>query len=132
DHPGWSDEGQKRTVVHFRRALSLMNLLEAATDDTSEEREIRQYRTQELIDIQPAEHGQGAWLVDDETTTFGFELLRRLPIREVNFGLAGTPGLTFQVAGETQAQEGFLVCRHCGQVQTSRRHNPEHAPYCKV
>ena len=132
DHTGWGDEGQKRTLVHFRRALSVMNLLDAATDDSTEDREIRQYRTQELIDVRPNEHSQGAWHIDDENTTFGFELLTGLTIREVNFGLAGVPGLTFSVGGTIQVQEGFRVCRHCGRVQQFRTGKPEHAAYCKV
>lgn len=131
-HEGWGDAGQRRTLVHFRRALSVMNLLDAATDDSTDDRQIQQYRTQELIDVRPNDHSQGAWHVDDENTTFGFELLTGLTIREVNFGLQGVPGLTFRVGGNTQVQDGFLVCRHCGRVQQSRSGKPEHAAYCKV
>lgn len=130
-HPGWEDDGQKRTMVHFRRALSVMSLLDAVTDDSSEDRERQQYRTLELIDARPAEHGKGGWLIENDRTTFGIELLEGITIREVNFGVRGTTGLTFRVAGTTQIQEGFIACRHCGKIQEHRGRS-DHAPYCKV
>lgn len=132
-HAGWSDAGQKRKVVFFQRAMSMTNLLESISDDATEERKQERYRTMQLIEVPdtPPE-GHTAWLAETERTTFGYELLSGVVLRELNFGLRGTMGLTFPVAGQSWVQEGFKVCRHCGKVQDPRSNRVEHAGYCRV
>jgi DEAD/DEAH box helicase domain-containing protein len=126
--PGWADAGQRFTLLQFRRALSVVNRSEAATRDDSEEREQGRYRTEQFIDV-GAEHWQGAWLVQSDALVFGYELLRDLELRELNFGPRSDTGIQRQVGGLQMRQQGFLTCRHCGKV--SQQESPfEHAPTC--
>lgn len=127
---GWADAGQQATLLHFRRALSVVNRAEAAARDDSEEREQSQYRTELFIDVQPR-HWQGAWLVESDALVFGYELLRDLELRELNFGPRFDTGTQRQIGGLQVRQQGFLTCRHCGKV--SQQESPfEHAPTCGV
>src|SRR5690606_27473322 len=128
--PGWADAGQRFTLLHFRRALSVVNRSEAATRDDSEEREQGQYRTEQFIDV-GAEHWPGAWLVQSDALVFGYELLRDLELRELNLGPRSDTGMQRHVGGLQVRQQGFLTCRHCGKV--SQQEDPfEHTPTCGV
>jgi len=131
--PSWSDQGQRQEVVHFRRAWSSMDLADAVTVDDTEERERRNYRIGELIDCSNAQR-LGARLIDEGDVLFGYELLRDLELRQLNFGQTGDTGLPVRIGGEEIAQPGFRVCRTCGRVQDpfSKSTSLEHVPYCKV
>src|SRR5690606_12375731 len=110
----WPDVGQCRTLVRFRRALSLMNRVEASTAEDAEDRDRESYRLIGLIDVGP-ENWSGARLVQSSETVFGYELLRNQTLRELNLGRQGDVSKPVRMAGQEVAQRGFLVCRHCGQ-----------------
>lgn len=126
-HEGWSDAGQARALLHFRRVRSLASRLEASTVDESDEREEEFYDTTDLIDVGP-EHCHGARLI--EALPFGYELLNDLTLRELNFGLSEGGG-TLQVAGRGVSESGFRVCRDCGKVQRSQE-SLRHAVQCRA
>lgn len=129
--PSWPDVGQRRSLVRFRRALSMMNRLEASTADDAEERDRESYRLLELIDVGP-ENWSGARLVKKPDLVFGFELLQRQLLREINFGRrSDRSNVAATLAGEDVAQRGFLVCKLCGKVSESEAH-AAHAPVCPV
>lgn len=130
DDPGFADVGQRRSLVRFRRALSMMNRLEASTAEDSEDRERETYRLAELIDVGP-ENWSGARLVRGHGSVFGMELLQRQVLREVNFGRRMDIAKPSTFAGEAVPQRGFLVCKHCGKVSESEA-NAEHTPICIV
>ena len=131
--PSWGDQGQRQDVVHFRRAWSSMDLADAVTVDDTEERESRNYRIGELIDASNAER-LGARLIDEGDVLFGYELLRDLELRQLNFGQTGDTGLPVKIGGEEVVQPGFHVCRTCGRVQDpfSKSTSLQHVPYCKT
>ena len=123
---GWGDSGQLRSLVHFRRSRSLATRLEASTGDDSDDREEAFYQTLDLIDVGPEQYN-GAKLIEE--LPFGFELLKDLTLREVNFGIdgpaAGPNG--FQVCGQPVGDKGFEVCLDCGRTMDGQgriRHNP--------
>lgn len=125
----WSDSGQLRTMVNFRRSRSLASRVEASTVDDSDDREEEFYKTADLIDVAP-ENCNGARLISD--LPFGFELLKGLTLREVNFGRefdGGGQGL--KVSGMPIGDRGFDVCMDCGKVRVISGKDIEHAPYCK-
>lgn len=129
--PNWSDVGQRRPLVRFRRALSMMNRLESSTADDAEERDRESYRLVELIDVSQ-ENWSGARLVQKPDLVFGVELLQRQMLREVNFGRRlDTTAKSTSLAGHDIAQRGFLVCKLCGKVSESEAH-ADHAPICGV
>jgi DEAD/DEAH box helicase domain-containing protein len=124
----WSDSGQLRTMVNFRRSRSLATRLEASTVDDSDDREEEFYKTADLIDVAP-ENLNGARLIAE--LPFGFELLKGLTLREVNFGREFDGGQGLRVNGMPIGDRGFDVCIDCGKVRVSAGPDIEHAPYCK-
>jgi DEAD/DEAH box helicase domain-containing protein len=131
----WPDAGQARSLVHFRRARSLSSRLETATTDDSDDRIEEHYVTLDLIDVAP-EHGHGAWLI--EAMPFGIELLRDLPMREVNVQRAlATKSQGSKINGCEVGDGGFDVCRDCGRVfgpehQASKERQRRHSATCRA
>jgi DEAD/DEAH box helicase domain-containing protein len=127
---GWGDSGQLRALVHFRRAHSLANAAEAVTVDEQDDREELHYSTMTLIDVEK-ENYQGARLIEAGDLVFGWELLRDLPLRELNFGLSDGQAAGVEVSGEEVPERGFQVCLDCGRV---KRNNDEinHAWSCRA
>jgi len=124
----WTDVGQLRKLVYFRRSRSLSTRLEAASADEGEERQRKSYQTHDLIDVQP-ENRNGARLIEE--LPFGSELLTRLRLREINFGPEGEG--SFLVAGHEVDEDGFQVCRDCGRVRPEEHHLAlDHAPTCRT
>ena len=119
----WSDADQVRSLVHFRRSRSLATRLESSTVDDTDDREERYYELLDLIDVGP-EHYNGARVI--EGLPFGYELLRKLTLREINFGLDARPLDRFKVCGNGIGETGFEVCTECGRVRGVKgdiRHN---------
>ena len=111
----WTDVGQRRKLVYFRRSRSLATRLEAASADEGEERQRAFYKTADLIEV-VHENRCGARLIEE--LPFGFELLTRLKLREINFGLdKDDSGPSIEIAGQLVSEEGFRVCRECGRVR---------------
>ncbi|MCA9794846.1 MAG: hypothetical protein KC910_23725, partial [Candidatus Eremiobacteraeota bacterium] len=124
--PGFADTGQLRVMVPFRRASAFSNPLESISVDETEERQNERYTTVNLIDVGP-EHMSGARLI--EGLPFGFELLQKVTLREVNFGQHRPTGGHLRVAGQPIHEDGFTVCDQCGKVQEGDK--IEHAFHCK-
>lgn len=123
----WPDTGQVRTLVHFRRSCSLEKSLEVATADDGEDRRRVFYQTLDLIDVERGNRDGARWI---ECVPFGFEFLKQLKLREVNFG-PDADG-TLQIAGEAVSESGFLVCSDCGRVQPKdSKKELQHAVTCK-
>jgi DEAD/DEAH box helicase domain-containing protein len=126
----WADAGQARELVHFRRSRSLATRLESSTVDDTDDRQSQFYQTHDLIDV-GQEHYNGAKLISD--LPFGFELLKNLTLREINFGLdrpAGGHGL--HVCGQLIGDKGFETCVECGRVRESADDEIRHSPGCKA
>jgi DEAD/DEAH box helicase domain-containing protein len=129
---GWADTGQVRDVVNFKRASAFSDALADVTTDDAEDREQKFYRTLDLIDVRP-EHWKGGYVLPD--LPFGFELLSRVRLREVNLGEAHAQDV-FTAAGQQLQAEGFLACKDCGRVAKRRARSTgvhldlNHAPSC--
>ena len=124
----WTDVDQRRKLVYFRRSRSLATRLEAASADEGDERERVRYQTHDLIDVRP-DNRSGARLI--ESLPFGFELLTRLVLREVNFG-PDVELASFDVAGHQVNDEGFEVCLDCGRVRPDSGDSLDHTPMCRT
>ena len=124
----WSDAGQVRQMVHFRRSRSLATRLESSTVDDTEDREEAYYDTLDLIDVGP-EHWNGAKLIED--MPFGYELLKGLTLRELNVGQAGHADQDgFKICGHPVGARGFEVCLECGRVRDGQA-EIHHAAFCR-
>ncbi|HVS12136.1 MAG TPA: DEAD/DEAH box helicase [Planctomycetota bacterium] len=131
-HPGWPDAGQRRVMVPFRRARALTTRLEAASRGVKEQRDQARYRLLDLIDVAQENWG-GARVI--ASLPFGYELLKDLDLREVNFGEQSHLNVkSLEVAGQTLAEDGFEVCLDCGRVQerASSKRAFRHAAYCRA
>lgn len=129
--PRWQDAGQRRLLLKFQRVRTLETELAAASSDESDDREEAYYQVEDLIDV-GREHVHGHAKVI-KSLPFGIELLKRLPLREINFGnLAGrgNGGAGSEVAGRRIVQDGFVACVDCGRVREPERSEVEHAPWC--
>ena len=127
----WSDAGRVRSLVHFRRSRSLATRLEASTVDETEDREEEVYDLVDLIDV-GKENRFGARIIKD--LPFGYELLKKLKLREVNFGRrgpGGRHGQEFKVRGQIVGEQGFEVCLDCGRVQRPNG-DKNHSAACKA
>ena len=122
----WSDAGQLRKMVNFRRSRSMDTRLGSSTVDDTDDREEVYYETADLIDV-AQENCHGAKLIRD--LPFGYELLKDLTLREVNFGTRRTFGHgEMRANGETHEVDGFRVCLDCGRVPEGKKIS--HASYC--
>ena len=124
----WNDNGRVRQMLHFRRSRSLESRLEVATADEGEDRQRAHYQSADLIDVRQ-ENYNGARLISE--VPFGFELLKDLLLREVNFG--PDKASDFCVSGEPVNEDGFQVCVECGRVKSpDGKTEIRHAPTCKA
>lgn len=131
--PQWADSGQKHTVLRLRQVYSTVDDRANRIGDDSEQREPSFFNRQMLVDI-PEQGHQGGFRLNSDSLPFGFEYLRRMTLREVNFGTRGGDANTFSVAGRELSRRGFRICRHCGRVQKERprRNEPQHGYTCKL
>lgn len=132
-HGGWRDVGQKRTLLKLRQVFARADARKDRIGDDSDERVPTFYRRQLLVDVPPEAHG-GAYRLDREDLPFGFEYLRHVSFREINFGEAGNGTDAFRVAGRNEARTGFQICSACGMVRRRtvlRKGQFAHALDCK-
>jgi DEAD/DEAH box helicase domain-containing protein len=126
----WSDQGQVKQLVRFERVRSLQTRLEAAVGDDGDDRTEAHYQVEDLIDVTD-QNRDGARVAAH--LPFGIELLKDLPLREINFGNVaerGTGNVQFPIAGRTIEQDGFRACVDCGRVRDPERQRLDHVPWC--
>ena len=122
----WSDSGQVRTMVHFKRSKSIEDRLEVAIADDGEDRKREYYQTEDLISVE-RKNCEGARLIQE--VPFGYEMLTDLVLREINFG--PLEHLKLPVAGRKVNEMGFEVCTDCGRVKEVRgKKEIKHAATC--
>lgn len=129
--PRWQDAGQLRQLLKFQKVRTLDTEISAASSDESDDRDEAWYQVEDLIDV-GREHVYGHAKVIP-SLPFGIELLKRLPLREINFGNVATRGFAgevFEVAGRSVPQDGFVTCVDCGRVREPEKTVIEHAPWC--
>ncbi|PRP90631.1 putative ATP-dependent helicase Lhr [Enhygromyxa salina] len=129
----WKDQGQLRRLIEFRKAWSTTSVLEASTADESDERAQESYRLVELIEAEPGTALGQARLIEVDDFVFGYELMPRATLREINFGRAWEVGVATAIGGQDIDQHGFVVCSLCGRAQEpGEGARPAHLPWCKV
>jgi DEAD/DEAH box helicase domain-containing protein len=126
--PGWADLGQKRSLLKLTQVSARSDHLRSQTSDDSDERERRTYLLKDFIDIQPENWGGG---LADQEGSFGFEYLKQVTLREINFGPRDGGGRSFTAAGEPVPEDGFTVCSDCGVVRPPHPTSPvRHRQWC--
>ncbi|NLE58711.1 MAG: DUF1998 domain-containing protein, partial [Planctomycetes bacterium] len=110
---GWADIGQIRRALRMRTVSARQAVGGSRVNESQDEREIERYEVVDLIAIQQENYRGGFANLE---VPFGYEYLSEVTLRQFNFGLRGTGGQQFRIAGQTVSEMGFIVCPDCGKV----------------
>ena len=125
----WGDNKQKISMVRLKQVYANVSESEARIGDDSDTREPVFFNRQMLIDFDRSDVVL-AYAMKTETRPFGFEFVKKVGFKEINFGKQGSGDQVFNVAGIEMARPGFRLCKECGKVQ-HRRNAPEHLHKCQ-
>lgn len=114
----WQDLGRIRSLHRLKAVASTMNHFDSQTDDGSEERDKTKYQVEDFFTIDHTSH-VFAWA--ETELPFGFELLGRVTLRQVNVGPARVFSANAQIAGEDMPAQGYRVCADCGYAERSNQ-----------
>ncbi|MFW6023722.1 MAG: helicase-related protein, partial [Myxococcota bacterium] len=104
------EQGRRRDLVKIDTVFAHSRQRDAVFSDESEERERQSYVAERWFDVD-TRHVREALL--DLGTPFGFELLGRVTIREINFGREAMAQAQ-TVGGREVPDVAFEVCEQCG------------------
>jgi DEAD/DEAH box helicase domain-containing protein len=131
----WSDTGQQHNMVRFQQAASWTQDYDSRVGDDDDEREQAFYQSGRYFAIDPEQLGHAQLIA---SLPFGFEYLREVTLREINFGAAEEGGGTVMIADEERSEQGFRVCRDCGVALPSKEdpdavglRGPKHTRNCQ-
>ena len=127
--PMWANVSQVRDLLRFRQAIATSDDTKVRIDDSDDDREPKFYVRQLITDFKPVDV-ELAYKVASTETPFGFEFVKKVVFRDVNFGEAGRGTEAYSVAGIERARPGFSLCRHCGKVQPDFEPDPQHSFDC--
>jgi len=129
------DEGQKKEVLRMKQVLATSNDKSSRLKDDKDQRDIKFFNKQLLINFE-TKHIEEAYAVTDDEVSFGFEFIEKVNFKEVNFGEIVLMGNDISVAGKSVPRKGFIICRDCGKVQFGKpgdeKFRPEHAFTCEI
>lgn len=132
----WADSGRVRRMARLTTVYARTPDSESRIGDDSDERKRAFYVDKMLVDVAP-EDVSDAYMVKSPGFPFGFEFLRKVTLRQVNFGESGDAAqdAMMTIAGEERPRPGFQLCETCGTLQKTR--NVEiaylnHAPWCSA
>jgi len=127
--PLWKDEAQKREMVRMRQVVATTSDRDSRTYDDSDDREPEFYTKQLLVDFDP-KFITSAFQLDKADFPFGFEFLRKVTFREINFGQQQSSAEEINIAGKPMPKTGFILCLECGKVHGAKE-KFEHAIFCR-
>ena len=113
----WADVGQRMYLIRLRHVMANDEDTRSRIDDGSDDRDYEFYNRQLLPDFVNSDI-QLAYRIASEHLPFGFEFIRKVAFRDINFGRFAATGEVSNVAGREAVRRGFRLCRHCGKVQT--------------
>lgn len=132
----WADSGRVRRMARLTTVYARTPDSESRIGDDSDERKRAFYVDKMLVDVAP-EDVRDAYMVKSPGFPFGFEFLRKVTLRQVNFGESGDAAqdAMMTIAGEERPRPGFQLCETCGTLRKTR--NVEiaylnHAPWCSA
>ena len=117
---GWNDRGQITQMLKLRQVYARTNERDARISDDSDNREPKFYKRQMLVSYKNNDVIQ-AYKIDSDEVPFGFDFLKKVNIKDINFGVPDSQKEQVTIAGDADFRSGFKVCRKCGMVNTSSR-----------
>jgi DEAD/DEAH box helicase domain-containing protein len=113
--PRWADTGQRYTMVRLTQVEARTPDPDSRIRDDADERTPRKYERRMFVDARKS-GDDIAFRAESPQTPFGFELLRSVEFREINFGQSAEAAEKRRIAGREAPHAGFRLCRHCGVV----------------
>ncbi|QEP42979.1 DEAD/DEAH box helicase [Ectothiorhodospiraceae bacterium BW-2] len=125
----WGDSGQKTQMVKLRQVYARTPEQDARISDDSDNREPKFYKRQMLVSYEPADLLQ-AYKIDCDDLPFGFDFLKKVNIKDINFGVPDSQCQESAFAGDKAKRSGFYICNQCGMVKTRKRNKIKHDLTC--
>ncbi|MFT4928593.1 MAG: DEAD/DEAH box helicase domain-containing protein [Phenylobacterium sp.] len=116
---GWNDTSQLTQMLKLRQVYARSNERDARISDDSDNREPKFYKRQMLVSYQP-EDILSAHKLDNEAVPFGFDFVKKITIKDINFGAPDNQSEEIAIAGDTDHRSGFKVCDQCGMVKSQK------------
>lgn len=116
--PNWADSGQVKEMLKLKVVYSNDEYVKSKSADESDEREVKFYCKQMLVDVDSEKDITDAYMLEGTNNTFGFEFIQKATLREINFGQMENIGDKISIAGRREVRKGFKICKYCGKVQT--------------
>ena len=126
----WMDSGQKRQMVRLRQVYATTSDRASRIGDDRDERSPKFFNREILVDFRDSDVS-AAWKLDTEDVPFGFEYLRKVTFRDINFGERSPFGEQVAIAGKSLPRTGFRLCKSCGKVQDNNG-KVKHALTCSA
>jgi DEAD/DEAH box helicase domain-containing protein len=125
----WQDIGQKRKILRLKEVSARSHHYRSQSGDETDEREQEVYLLRAFISANQESWGGG---YADTEGAFGFEYLKQVTLREINFGRMSAFGQTFTIAGEEIPEDGFAICPDCGVVKPAHAEDDvvQHRYWC--
>jgi len=115
---GWDDNGQITQMLKLRQVYARTNERDARISDDSDNREPKFYKRQMLVTYESSDVIQ-AYKIDSEDVPFGFDFLKKVNIKDINFGVPDNQKEQLTIAGDADFRSGFKVCNKCGMVKST-------------
>lgn len=126
---GWNDNGQLTQMLKLRQVYARTNEREARISDDADNREPKFYKRQMLVSHDESDV-QSAYKIDADDVVFGFDFVKKLNIKDINFGVPDNQSEQNAIAGDEDYRTGFKVCNKCGMVKTRSNRNFKHDLTC--
>ncbi len=114
----WADVGRVRTMLRAHEIVAHADSKRDRISDNQDDRQTSFVSCQTFVHAEDRDVGEAWKIGNDDAFAFGFEFLKNVTIREINFGPyeGGGNGDPFRVANTIVPVRGYKLCRHCGRV----------------
>ena len=118
--PMWAESAQKKTLLRLKQVIATTSDRDSRSRDDSDNRDSQYYVRDMFVDLK----GQAplkAFQLNAAEVPFGFEYLKSVGLREINFGkISFDQNHKFKVAGKELTTQSFKVCKDCGVVKIGK------------
>jgi len=129
DSVNWNDNGQLTQMLKLRQVYARTNERDAKISDDSDNRVPKFYKRQMLVSHDDSDVLL-AYKIDSDEVVFGFDFVKKLNIKDINFGVPDNQSEQSTIAGDEDNRTGFKVCNECGMVKTNKNRNFKHDLTC--
>lgn len=121
----WGGTERLQNMLRLKQVYASTEQYKGRISDDSDERSPAFYNKQMLVTLDEF-GGEGGWFVDSDALPFGIEYIRKVSLREINFGERADIGPKLTIAGQASVRQGFKLCIVCGKIQRRKRRNEKY------